>query len=105
MDLFPTISKLADIPIPSDRIIDGVDMSQILFEDKMVWCNDYSVFTSVNMCVCNMYYVVDLTIVLLGRTCMYVHVSMYTYSQEYISVYSRAIERVTSTIQPFLILM
>ncbi|XP_065912203.1 arylsulfatase A-like isoform X2 [Dysidea avara] len=35
VDLFPTISKLADIPIPSDRIIDGVDMSQILFEDKM----------------------------------------------------------------------
>ena len=36
MDLFPTISKLADIPLPSDRIIDGVDMSPILFEDKMV---------------------------------------------------------------------
>ena len=36
MDLFPTISKLTDIPIPSDRIIDGVDMSPILFESKMV---------------------------------------------------------------------
>jgi len=37
VDLFPTISKLADIPIPTDRIIDGVDMSPILFEDKMVF--------------------------------------------------------------------
>ncbi|XP_065912199.1 arylsulfatase A-like isoform X2 [Dysidea avara] len=34
VDLFPTISRLVDIPIPTDRIIDGVDMSPILFEDK-----------------------------------------------------------------------
>ena len=36
VDLFPTISKLADIPLPTDRIIDGVDMAPILFEDKTV---------------------------------------------------------------------
>ena len=40
VDLFPTISKLADVAIPTDRIIDGVDMSPILFEDKIV-CNLY----------------------------------------------------------------
>ena len=34
--MFPTISKLVDIPIPTDRIIDGVDMSPILFEDGKV---------------------------------------------------------------------
>ena len=37
MDLFPTISKLVDIPLPTDRIIDGIDMSPILFDDKQVW--------------------------------------------------------------------
>ena len=41
VDLFPTISRLVDIPIPTDRIIDGVDMSPILFEDKEVWYNLY----------------------------------------------------------------
>jgi len=36
LDLFPTISKLANISVPSDRIIDGVDMSPILFENGKV---------------------------------------------------------------------
>ena len=36
MDLFPTFLKLADVPIPTDRVIDGVDMSPILFENEMV---------------------------------------------------------------------
>ena len=40
VDLFPTISNLADVLIPTDRIIDGVDMSPILFEDEIV-CNLY----------------------------------------------------------------
>jgi len=38
VDLFPTILKLADAPLPTDRVIDGVDMSPILFENEMV-CN------------------------------------------------------------------
>ncbi|XP_065912196.1 arylsulfatase A-like [Dysidea avara] len=35
VDLFPTFLKLADVPIPTDRVIDGVDMSPILFENEM----------------------------------------------------------------------
>lgn len=33
MDLFTTCLKLANAPVPADRIIDGVDMSPILFEN------------------------------------------------------------------------
>lgn len=33
MDLFTTCLKLANAPIPDDRVIDGVDMSPILFEN------------------------------------------------------------------------
>ena len=31
LDLFPTIMKLTGVPMPTDRIMDGVDMSSILF--------------------------------------------------------------------------
>lgn len=31
MDLFPTFLKLANVPVPSDRIIDGIDMAPTLF--------------------------------------------------------------------------
>lgn len=34
MDLFTTFSKMAGAKIPSDRIIDGVDLSGVLFEQK-----------------------------------------------------------------------
>lgn len=34
MDLFTTFSKLAGAKIPDDRIIDGVDLSGVLFEQK-----------------------------------------------------------------------
>jgi arylsulfatase A-like enzyme len=33
MDLFNTIMKLTDIPMPKDRVMDGFDMSPILFEN------------------------------------------------------------------------
>jgi arylsulfatase A len=33
MDLYTTILTLADIPVPDDRIIDGVDMSPLLFQE------------------------------------------------------------------------
>lgn len=33
-DIFPTVMRLANVPLPTDRIIDGKDMSPILFEDK-----------------------------------------------------------------------
>ena len=36
LDLFPTILKLTNISMPNDRIIDGVDMSTILFDNKSV---------------------------------------------------------------------
>jgi len=32
LDLFPTVTALAGIPLPKERIMDGVDMSPILFE-------------------------------------------------------------------------
>jgi arylsulfatase A-like enzyme len=31
MDLFPTISKLAGVPLPNDRIYDGYDISPVMF--------------------------------------------------------------------------
>jgi arylsulfatase A-like enzyme len=34
MDLFTTFSSLAGLDIPQDRIIDGVDLSPVLFENK-----------------------------------------------------------------------
>ena len=34
MDLFTTFSKLAGIAVPEDRIMDGVDLSPVLFESK-----------------------------------------------------------------------
>lgn len=34
MDLFTTFSSIAEIEIPSDRIVDGVDLSEVLFEGK-----------------------------------------------------------------------
>eukprot|EP00755_Sulcionema_specki_P010412 Sspe_Gene.46415::Locus_23186_Transcript_1_1_Confidence_1.000_Length_1818::g.46415::m.46415/K01134/ARSA; arylsulfatase A len=34
IDIFPTVLKLAGVPIPKDRPIDGVDLSPILFEGK-----------------------------------------------------------------------
>ena len=36
LDLFPTILRLTDISLPNDRIIDGVDMSAILFDNQLV---------------------------------------------------------------------
>ncbi len=35
MDLFTTVSTLAEVPIPSDRIIDGINLSPTLFEGKV----------------------------------------------------------------------
>ncbi|MCB0471550.1 MAG: sulfatase [Flavobacteriaceae bacterium] len=40
MDLFTTFSDLAGIPIPDDRVIDGVDLSPVLFEGKESPRND-----------------------------------------------------------------
>ena len=34
LDLFTTASSLADVEIPADRIIDGVDLSSVLFEKE-----------------------------------------------------------------------
>ncbi len=34
MDLFTTFSQLAGVPIPDDRIVDGLDISPVLFEEK-----------------------------------------------------------------------
>lgn len=34
MDLFTTFSALSGIPLPTDRVIDGVDLSPVLFEQK-----------------------------------------------------------------------
>ena len=34
MDLFPTFSSMAGVPIPEDRVIDGVDISPVLLEKK-----------------------------------------------------------------------
>ena len=34
MDLFPTLLTLAGVPIPTDRIIDGRDLSPVLFENS-----------------------------------------------------------------------
>ncbi|MEM1121005.1 MAG: sulfatase, partial [Bacteroidota bacterium] len=34
MDLFTTFSKLAKVDLPTDRIVDGVDLSPVLFEGK-----------------------------------------------------------------------
>ena len=36
LDLFPTIMKVTNISMPTDRIFDGVDMSAILFDNKPV---------------------------------------------------------------------
>jgi hypothetical protein len=42
MDIFPTVLNLAGAALPSDRIIDGKDMSNILFGDGLspAWAND-----------------------------------------------------------------
>lgn len=34
LDLFPTASALAQVPLPKDRVYDGKDMSDVLFNDK-----------------------------------------------------------------------
>ncbi|TLP74150.1 sulfatase [Maribacter sp. ACAM166] len=34
MDLFTTFSKMAGVPIPKDRMIDGLDLSQTLFNEQ-----------------------------------------------------------------------
>jgi len=34
MDLYTTFSKLAGVPVPDDRIVDGMDLSPVLFEGK-----------------------------------------------------------------------
>ncbi|MCB0522515.1 MAG: sulfatase [Lewinellaceae bacterium] len=34
MDLFTTFSNLVGVPIPNDRVIDGLDLSSVLFEGK-----------------------------------------------------------------------
>jgi len=34
MDLFTTFSRMAKVPIPSDRVVDGVDLSAVLLEGK-----------------------------------------------------------------------
>lgn len=34
LDLLPTFSALAGVPLPSDRVLDGVDLSPILFGDN-----------------------------------------------------------------------
>ena len=34
MDLFPTLAKIADGKVPTDRVIDGVDMSKFLVGEK-----------------------------------------------------------------------
>lgn len=34
MDLYTTFSQLAEVPIPDDRIVDGMDLSPVLFEGK-----------------------------------------------------------------------
>ena len=34
MDLFTTCSKIAGAKVPKDRVIDGVDLSRVLFEQK-----------------------------------------------------------------------
>ncbi|MEK9741123.1 MAG: hypothetical protein RLZZ248_750 [Bacteroidota bacterium] len=34
MDLFTTFSALANVPLPNDRILDGVDLSPVLFHKK-----------------------------------------------------------------------
>eukprot|EP00051_Salpingoeca_urceolata_P005718 m.76364 g.76364 ORF g.76364 m.76364 type:complete len:685 (+) comp14509_c0_seq1:50-2104(+) len=40
MDIYPTMMKLAGVPLPADRIIDGVDMSPILFADDQPKISD-----------------------------------------------------------------
>ena len=39
IDLFPTILKLANASIPEDRVIDGIDISSVLFENGQVRTN------------------------------------------------------------------
>ena len=39
IDLFPTILKLANASIPEDRVIDGIDISSVLFENGQVLIN------------------------------------------------------------------
>jgi arylsulfatase A len=34
MDLYTTFSKIAGVAIPEDRIVDGIDLSSVLFEGK-----------------------------------------------------------------------
>ena len=40
MDLFTTFSSLAGVPIPDDRVVDGIDLSPTLFEGKKGLRND-----------------------------------------------------------------
>lgn len=40
MDLFTTFSNLVGVPIPDDRIVDGIDLSPVLFEGKASPRND-----------------------------------------------------------------
>mmetsp|Transcript_137890 Transcript_137890/g.428501 ORF Transcript_137890/g.428501 Transcript_137890/m.428501 type:complete len:582 (+) Transcript_137890:65-1810(+) len=34
LDVFPTLSKLAGVPMPTDRVFDGHDMSEVLFQSQ-----------------------------------------------------------------------
>jgi arylsulfatase A-like enzyme len=34
MDLYTTLSLLAGVPVPDDRVIDGMDLGPVLFEGK-----------------------------------------------------------------------
>jgi arylsulfatase A len=34
LDIFPTLSSLAGVPLPNDRVIDGRDMTDVLLHDK-----------------------------------------------------------------------
>ena len=40
MDLFTTFSNMVGVPIPDDRVIDGIDLSPVLFEGKESDRND-----------------------------------------------------------------
>lgn len=34
MDLFTTFSSMADVPIPEDRVMDGIDLSRVLYREE-----------------------------------------------------------------------